>query len=154
METNKPYKKPFNLDEVSKKETFSVPDGYFDKLPAIIQAKAIESTKQKTIFSPIGVLKFAIPSLLLLFIAGYYSYKYQNSDDQLDSKIELMLVEVSTEELVDYLDQSDLSSEDFLELVSFEGERIDDFSNELENVSDEDLEFLINDFEIEDITNI
>ena len=154
METNKPFNKPFNLDKVSKQETFSVPDGYFDKLPTIIQAKAIASTKQKSLFAHVGVLKLAIPFVLLLVIAGYLGYKYQNNVNQLDSKIELMLVDVSTEELVEYLDQSDLSSEDFLELVSFEGERIDDFSNELKNVSDEELELLLNDFEIEDINNI
>lgn len=154
METNNPYKKPFKLEEFSKKESFTVPDGYFDNLPTIIQARAIESTKKKTLLSSVGVLKFAIPSILLLLIAGYFGYKYQNSPYQQDSKIELMLADVSTKELVNYLDNTDLSSEDFLELVSFEGEKIDDFSNNLDNVSDEELELLINDFEIEDINNI
>lgn len=154
METNKPYKKPFKLEEFSKKESFTVPDGYFDKLPTIIQTRAIESTKKKPLLSPVGVLSFAIPSILLLIIAWYFGYKYQNNSYQQDSKIELMLAEVTTEELVNYLDNTDLSSEDLLELVSFEGEKIDDFSNDLNNVSDEELELLINDFEIEDINII
>ena len=154
METNKSHNKPFKLEDFSKKEGFKVPDGYFDKLPTIIQAKAIASTNQKLVFSQLGVLKLAIPSVLLLLVAGYFGYKYQNNTDRLDSKIELMLADVSTEEMVGYLDDSDLSSEDFLELVSFEGERIDDLPFDLENVSDEELELLINDFEIEDINNI
>jgi hypothetical protein len=154
METNESYRKPFKLEDISKKDTFSVPEGYFENLPTIIQSKAIESTKKKIAFTQVGVLKLAIPSLLLLIIAGYFGYKYQNNPSQLDSKIELMLADVSTEEMVDFLDQTELSSDDLLEMVSFDGERIDDFSYDLENVSDEELELLINDFEIVDIENI
>ncbi len=154
METNNSHKKIVKLESLSKKETFSVPDGYFDKLPTIIQARAIESTKKRTVFAQAGFLRLAIPSLLLVMVAGYFGYKYQNNANQLDAEIELMLADVSTEEMVHFLDETDLTSDDFLELVSFEGEMIDDFSYELENVSDEDLELLINDFEIEDINNI
>lgn len=154
METNKSNKKSFKLENFSKEEMYSVPDGYFDKLPTIIQAKAIESTQNRMVFSNVGVLKFAIPTLLLLIMAGYFGYKYQNNPTGLDTKIELMLAEVSTEEMVSFLDESELSSDDLLELVSFEGERIDDFSYELKDISDEELELLINDFEIEEIENI
>jgi len=154
METNSAHKKPFKLDNISKKEPFSVPDGYFDRLPTIIQTKAIESTNKKEAFKPIGLLRLAIPSLLILIVVGYFGYKYQNNTENKNSKIELMLAEVSTTEMVNYLDQTDLSSDDFLELVSFEGEQIDDFSYELESISDEELELLINDFEIEDLSNI
>ena len=154
MEANKSHKKPFKLEYISTKETFSVPDGYFDKLPTIIQTRAIESSKKRIVFTQVGVLKLAIPSLLLLMIAGYFGYKYQHSPDRLNSKIELMLADVSTEEMVTYLAKTDLSSDDLLELVSFEGERIDDFSYDLENISDEELELLINELDIEGINNI
>lgn len=154
METNKSNKKSFNLENFSKEEMFSVPDGYFNKLPTIIQAKAIESTQKRMVFSNVGVLKFAIPTLLLLLMVGYFGYKYQNNPAGLDTKIELMLAEVSTEEMVSFLDESELSSDDLLELVSFEGEKIDDFSYELEDISNEELELLMNDFEIKDIENI
>ncbi len=154
METNNSHKKTFKLEDISKKDAFSVPDGYFDRLPTIIQTKAIESTKKRAVFVRTGVLRLAIPSLLLIMIAGYFGYKYQSSSDRLDSRIELMLADVSTEEMVDFLDETDLTSDDLLELVSFEGEKIDDFSYELENFSDEELELFINDFEIEEINNI
>lgn len=154
METNSSHKKPFKLENISKKDAFSVPDGYFDKLPTIIQTKAIESTKKREVFSSVGVLRLAIPSLLILMIAGYFGYKYQNNIESADSKIESMLADISTEEMVNYLDETDLSSDDLLELVSFEGEQIDDFSQDLDNISDEELELLINEFEIEDINNI
>ena len=154
METNSSHKKPFKLENISKKDAFSVPDGYFDKLPTIIQTRAIESTKKREAFKAVGLLKIAIPSLLILIVAGYFGYKNQNDTEKRNSKIELMLSEVSTIEMVNYLDETDLSSDDFLELVSFEGEQIDDFSYELETISDEELELLINDFEIEEITNI
>ncbi len=154
MKTNNSHKKPFKLEDISKKETFSVPDGYFDSLPTIIQTKAIESTKPSFVFSKGLVLKLALPALLLVFIVGYVGYKFQQSSPITDNNIELMLAEISTEEMVEYLDQTDLSSEDFLELVSFEGEKIDDFSVELENISDEELEILIGDFDLQELENI
>ncbi len=154
METNKSHKKPFKLEDISKKESFSVPEGYFDTLPTIIQAKAIESTKKSFVFTTNMALKFALPSLLLLMVAGYFGYKYQSSSISSDANIELMLSDISTEEMVAYLDQTDLSSEDLLELVSFDGEQIDDFSINLDNISDEELELLIEDFNIEELENI
>ncbi len=154
METNKIHKKPFKLESIPKKDMFSVPDGYFDKLPTLIQTKAIESTNKKPFFATASVLRLAIPSLLILIVAGYFGYKFQHNPARLDAKIELMLADISTEEMVSYLDETDLSSEDLLELVSFEGEKIDDFSTNLESISNEELELLMNDFEIEDFENI
>ena len=154
METSNSHKNPVKLEDISKKDAFSVPDGYFDKLPTIIQTRAIESTKKRKIFSPVRILRLAIPSLLILVVAAYYGNKYQNNVLNSDQKIELMLAEISTAEMVNYLSETDLSSNDLLELVSFEGEKIDDFSNGLENISDEELDLLMNDFEIEDINNI
>ncbi len=154
METNKSHKKPFKLEDISKKETFSVPNGYFDTLPTIIQAKAIESTKKSFVFNTSIALKFALPSLILVMVAGYFGYKYQSSSISADDNIELLLADISTEEMVEYLDQTDLSSEDFLELVSFDGEQIDDFSIDLENITDEELDLLMEDFNIEDLENI
>lgn len=154
MEIDNSHKKPFKLENISKKETFSVPKGYFDTLPTIIQTKAIESTKKTFVFNTALALKFALPSILLLVVVGYFGYKYQLGSQVLDDKIELMLADISTEEMVEYLDQTDLSSEDFLELVSFEGEQIDDFSIGLNNISDEELDLLMNDFTIEELENI
>ncbi len=154
METNNKHNKVFKLESLSKKEEFSVPDGYFDALPTIIQTKAIASTKKAFVFNTSVVLKFALPSLILLVMVGYFGYKYQAGSQNTDAQIELMLANVSTEEMVDYLDHSDLSSEDFLELVSFEGEKIDDFSMNLDNISDEELDLLMQDFSAEDLENI
>jgi len=154
MKANNTHKKPFKLEDVSKKESFSVPNGYFDTLPTIIQAKAIESTKPSFVLSKGLVLKLALPALLLVFIVGYVGYKFQQNLTITDNNIESMLAEISTEELVEYLDQTDLSGEDFLELVSFDGEQIDDFSMGLDNISDEELELLIGDFDLQELENI
>lgn len=154
MKTNQLHNKPFKLENVSKKEIFSVPDGYFDKLPSIIQNKAIESTKKKTYLVSSGVLKLAFPFIALILIVGYFGYKFQNNSSKFNSNIELMLASVSTEEMVNFLDESDISSDDLLELVSFEGEAVDDISYELDDISDADLELLINEFDFENTNNI
>lgn len=151
---NNRHNKPFKLEEDTSKKVFSVPNDYFDKLPSIIQTKALESSKPKTMFTSVGVLRLAIPSVLLLIIVGYFGYNYQNSAIYNDAKIESMLAEISTEDMVSFLDQTDLSSQDLLEFVSFDGEKIDDFELNFEDISDEELEMLLNDFEMEDINNI
>lgn len=151
--TNKnQFKDPFKLPEKATKQVFSVPDDYFDKLPTIIQSKAIDSTKKTSVFHTNLWFKLALPVLLVLVVVSYWGFKYQTSTS--DAQIEAMLADISTEEMVNYLDQTDLSSEDLLELVSFEGEQIDDFSVDLENISDEDLELLMDDFNIEELENI
>ncbi|MCB0497654.1 MAG: hypothetical protein KDC79_16035 [Cyclobacteriaceae bacterium] len=147
MSTDKPYKKPFKLEEISKKEVFSVPDGYFDKLPTIIQTRAIESTKKKAVFTPMGVLRLAMPVILVVLISGYVGFKYLNSSERKDAKIEKMIAGVSTEELVNYLDNSDITSDEILEVVSFDGESLEDFTPGIDDLSNKDLELLINDMD-------
>lgn len=148
MNEKKPYSKPFKLDEIRKEKVYSVPDDYFEKLPTIIQTRAVESTKQKNWLAGVGVLRLALPALVIILVAGYFGYKYQFGKVTEDARIEAMLADVSTEELVNYLGQTDITSDELLEMVSFEGESLEDFSSPgLDEVSDEDLELLIDDID-------
>lgn len=154
MSEDKLHSKPFKLEEISKKEVFSVPDGYFDKLPTIIQTRAVESTKKKTVLVPAGLLKLAIPVALVVLISGYVGFKYLNNPVRKDARIEAMIAEISSEELVSYLDQSDITSDELLDMVSFEGESLEEFTPGLDDVPDEDLELLINDIDFGNENNI
>lgn len=154
MNADKQHNKPFKLDELSKKDVFSVPDGYFDKLPTIIQTKAVESTKKRKVYSPVGVMRLALPALIIILVSGYIGFKYLNNPVRQDARIEDMLADVSTEELVSYLGESDITSDELLDMVSFEGESLEDFSTGIDEVSDEDLELLINEFDFENENSI
>jgi hypothetical protein len=96
------------LEDIPKNNIFEVPDGYFDRLPSKIQAR-IEKTQPEThavsIFS--FTLRYAVP-VMLLGLATYLFWPKADSDHDL-------LASVSSEQLVAYLNETDISTEDLLE---------------------------------------
>jgi hypothetical protein len=55
-----------NLENIPKKNIYEVPEGYFDKLPGIIQARIAAETPE-TKKSPFFLysIRFALPALLI-----------------------------------------------------------------------------------------
>jgi hypothetical protein len=104
------------LDNISRKEIFRVPDGYFDKLPSKIQSRVAEERQTAYAFTFISILKYALPVILILVLIGIWFYP-STKDTQINA--ESMLSAVNTEDLVAYLDDSDLSTEDVIESVEF-----------------------------------
>ncbi|MGD1959947.1 MAG: hypothetical protein ACFB2Y_13895 [Fulvivirga sp.] len=134
------------LDKIEKKNIYKVPDDYFNTLPGIIQSKALEESKKSSIAWSIPVIKYAVPALLVVILAGYYAFV--NEQEQLKSAVEL-LSEVETDELVEYLAYSEITTEEILEIVELN--EIDfEFENEetdLLNDSDlDDLEYVLDEF--------
>ncbi len=106
------------LEDIPKKDLFKAPEGYFDKLPGIIQAR-VAKPEPKSVWVP--VLKFALP-VVALVAAGIFWL----SKPTLQS-VENELAAINTEQLIAYLDNtevvwedveldSDWSEYDFLEL--------------------------------------
>lgn len=106
------------LEDIPKKDLFKAPEGYFDKLPGIIQAR-VAKPEPKSVWVP--VLKFALP-VVALVAAGIFWL----SKPTLPS-VENELAAINTEQLIAYLDNtevvwedveldSDWSEYDFLEL--------------------------------------
>lgn len=103
------------LDEISRETPFKVPDGYFDRLPGVIQAR-IAKPESRLWFTP--SLKFAIPVMaLLVAFTIWFTNREGNS-------IEQQLNEIQIEQLMAYLEESELS---------------DDLMNEEVTLSEEDL---------------
>jgi len=113
------------LEDIPKKDIFNVPEGYFDKLPNTIQARI---TSQKGAFSwssPwVTALKYAVPAVVLV-VAGilWFNKPVQNA--------ETILASIQTEDLVAYLDDSDLTTDDVLESVDFNADDVDQIENEV-----------------------
>ncbi len=154
MRPNKHHTSPKKLEDIPPKKVFNVPEGYFDTLPGIIQAKAIESTKPAFIQQPGMALKWALPLVLLVLIAGYYGFKLNQTMPNNDTKIAKMLDEVSTSELVAYIEETDLTTDEILEVVSFEDDNLEDFTYDVNDLSDQELDLIMDDILIEDITDI
>ena len=134
---NKPIIK---LDELPKKQVYSVPDDYFKELPSIIQARAVEQEPTKTpaiLWS--SALRYALPVIALIMMLVYFGTRLNNNDID----IQAMLDDIPTEELVSYLTESEITTEELLSLIDV---------NELDvdGMVDEDIE-LLNDSEWDEI---
>ena len=136
------------LDEIPKKSVFEVPEGYFDRLPGIIQARVAPiaiGTKQEPqwiLYFRFG-LRYALPVLVI----GVASFFFLNNPQTLSA--EELIASVDSAHLVAYLEDSDLNSDDLLEIVPLdqeEAESIHGRSIDELKVNDEDVEYLSNEF--------
>lgn len=95
------------LEEIPKKGIFEAPEGYFDRLPGMIQARLAEKHTEARPYLRY-TLAYALPVILLLVIAVIYltPKETQSAED--------MLASVSSEELVAYLEQSEMSLDELL----------------------------------------
>ena len=85
-----------DIPKKTEKSIFKVPDGYFDQLPTVIQARM---TKEGRRIFPSNIISFslkvAVP-VVALVIAGIFWFRAgQTADDQLD--------DVDTEQIALYL---------------------------------------------------
>lgn len=128
------------LDDIPKRNIFDAPEGYFDELPAKIQSRITGRSPHTS-----GVYRYvwkpALPLLLIIVLAVYYFSKPSIAD------AESILATVQTSELVQYLDESELHTEDFLESLEYNIEDLEEIENE---VYDYDLD----DYQAEEHLNI
>jgi hypothetical protein len=98
------------LEDLSRENIFKVPEGYFEKLPGIIQARVVKPHPQSW-FVP--VYKFALPMVTIaLAVTVWLTYRQGVSlEDQLN--------EIQTEQLMAYLNESDASAELLTENISW-----------------------------------
>lgn len=129
------------LDEIPKKHPFEVPEGYFDKLPGIIQARVAGTSELKEAKPYFRyALQYAVPVIVLAIVALIY-FIPKNDD------VDAMLATVSTEELVAYLENSEITTEELLEEMTLDSESVEAIESEvyfnfdaLENFDELDLD--------------
>jgi hypothetical protein len=124
------------LEDIPKKEIFNVPEGYFDKLPMQIQSRV--AGREKRHFTFVGSLKYALPIVTLLVVGIFWFYPTQQQDST------AMLATVNTEDLVAYLNESDLSTDDVLESIDFNTTDLDDIEESVYDVNADEKESLEN----------
>lgn len=136
------------LDEIPKKSIFEAPEGYFDRLPGIIQARVSPlavGAKQGPQWMP--YFFFGLKYALLVLIVGAASFFFLNNSQTLSA--EELIASVDSAHLVAYLEDSDLNSDDLLEIVPLnqeEAEAIQGSSIDELKINDEDVEYLSNEF--------
>lgn len=126
------------LEDIPKNNPFSVPDGYFEKLPGVIQARIEGPAKKPALPYFRYALQYAMPVIVLIIVAVLYfkPLPTQTYDD--------LLATVSTEELTAYLADSDVTTDDILESTELDEESIDAIEAEVyfNNIDLTDLEEL------------
>ncbi len=105
------------LDDIPKKNVFSTPDGYFDNLPGIIQARI---AKKEKVHSPVGTFSMALRYAIPVLAIGIVLFFVFRQTDEMTSNPERLLAEVSAEELTNYLVDSDFSTEELLDMVDLD----------------------------------
>lgn len=129
------------LEDIPRKNIFEVPDGYFEKLPGIIQSRVTSGEKQsRPVFS--SALRLAVPLVLVMAIAAVFWLDRPEADANPQS----ILASVQTEDLVAYLSEADFTTDELLDDVELDGE-------DVTHIEESVYEFQLNDPDIEDILN-
>jgi hypothetical protein len=116
------------LEEISKNHPFTTPDGYFDKLPGIVQArvsKESEATEHKPYFR--YALQYALPVVLIIVAATFY---FRPSTTE---RTENLLASVSAEELATYLETTEFNIDYWIDESSVDEASIDAIESSLFN---------------------
>lgn len=125
------------LEDIPKKQNFEVPEGYFEKLPGIIQARVAQpSQKEGWWFFSRFSIRFALPAVILLFVGIFWYYRAQ-----MDQSVETILATVQTEDLVAYLSDSDLTTDELLDDVHLNEQDATDIAESVNEFQFSDSEF-------------
>ena len=130
------------LEDIPKTNIFKVPDGYFDSLPSIIQARV---AKKENTWMPTFqyALKYALPVLIIAVGLIWLV----NSGNQ-SSGTEQLLTAVSSDDLMAYIQDSDMTTEDLMESLDYTQINADSLDlNEADfPLNTDDLSDMINEF--------
>lgn len=145
--------KKYRLEDIKKQQVFTEPpEGYFARLPGIIQAKTANKPVRKAWLYWVRVLRLVPLAAVVVLIALYSGLlNKKESGPGLDE----LLSEVTTDEIIQYLEDMDLTSEEILEEVdlmalSLEFEGLQDRLIDNLNIEDETLIQLFDDFDVRD----
>lgn len=138
------------LEEIPKKEVFNVPEGYFDKLPGIIQARVAAPDKRIFIRPAFSyALRYALP-VIVFFALGIFWFVRQGETATAES----ILATVETEDLVAYLYTSDLTTDELLDNVlldNYDANKIEEAVFDLDLNSDKQYEEILDEIDLNNL---
>jgi hypothetical protein len=133
------------LEDLEKKNIFTVPDRYFDTLPSIIQSR-ITQPERSTRFTFGWIPRLAFASVILVLLVSIWFYK-QNPPNQ----PEALLAQVSSTEITNYLQDSDVSQSELMETVAFVASPTPESMFQTLELSDRELLEQLSTQEVEDL---
>jgi hypothetical protein len=128
------------LEDIGRKTVFEVPDGYFEKLPGIIQSRVASQQKPSPQAFSMG-LRLAIPLVAMAVSVIFWLSRPNGKDSP-----EKILASMQTEDLIDYLTEADLTTDELLEHVELDAE-------DVSGIEDSVYQFQLRDSDLNDILN-
>jgi hypothetical protein len=135
------------LEDIPKKQIFEVPDGYFDKLPGVIQSRVSASGKDE-VSQWTFALRYALPILILAGIGIFWYNNVPADYNDLETELEAM----QPSQLSIYLDDSDLSTEELVETVTWSEDDLKDIEDEVYatlEVTGQELKEVLNEYDVD-----
>jgi len=139
------------LEDINKDNIFKVPDNYFENFPERLQKRIEETEQQKK--TPVirlrPIINIAAAAVILMFVVYGITQINDNS-----TSVDQILSEISSEDLVNYLVESDMSTDEFLEsldmsvIASTEDPITDEFIPS-DPLDEETIDELLDEYEIE-----
>ncbi|MBL7864426.1 MAG: hypothetical protein JNK10_06100 [Cyclobacteriaceae bacterium] len=132
------------LEDIPKKTIYEVPDGYFDRLPGAIQARVAQQPKTSAWVSGRYAIKYALPLLALVVVAVVFISGPSNQS------AEEILAGIDSEQLVAYLEETDINADDLMTELDLDPEEIiaiEEGAFDEINLDDSDMESLTDEFE-------
>lgn len=116
------------LDDISRKQIFTTPEDYFDDLPAKILSR-ISHEKPVRAQRPVVryALQYALPLVVIAASVVYYNLTG-------DTNPESILASVETEDIILYLQESGVTTDEVLESIEFTSLELDALENEVYDI--------------------
>lgn len=130
------------LDDIPKKNIYEVPDGYFDQLALKIQARTEVISPTRSVNRWAFALRYALP-VIIVAVALVFIFRPKSVQNT-----EQLLATIPSEHLVAYLDDSDISVQDLLEIVNFDEADADSLNTQVQG------EYLINEFDSSEFKSV
>ncbi|MBX2942005.1 MAG: hypothetical protein KF860_06640 [Cyclobacteriaceae bacterium] len=104
------------LEDIPKKNVFNIPEGYFDELPQIIQSRIAKKEAKPSGIPSFGwILRYALP-LLAIGVALFLVFRQNDTM----SNPEKLLASINADALTNYLIESDLTTDELLDLANLD----------------------------------
>src|SRR6218665_3171613 len=111
------------LEDIPKKDIFDVPEGYFEKLPGVIQARVAKPSRQPSFRL---TLAYALPVVAVLAFGIYWFIGTEHP-----ASVETALMEIPTQELVAYLTSTEMSTDELLDAAMLDSDDASEIENEV-----------------------
>ena len=140
-----------NPEDINKKNPFKVPDHYFEKFPVRLQDRIRNESKKgggKLISLPLFA-RVAVAAGLLILIT-FFLFLLKDGNPSVDQ----LLAEVPTENLIAYLEESDISIDEMIEtidvgLITSEDDLLDPTLIPDESIDEKFIEDIMTDYELD-----